>query len=79
MTISININENTNELYQSSLSPRQSEILMMISNGYSNKEIAGALEISPETVKTHLKAIFKRTKIRKRTEAIQLLGWAQVA
>ena len=58
------------------LSPRQSEVLLMISNGYSNKEIANALEISTETVKTHLKIVFQRTQIRKRSEAIRVVGWA---
>ena len=62
--------------YDFGLSPRQSEVLLMISNGYTNKEIACALDISPETVKTHLKVVFQRTKIRKRTEAIDVVGWA---
>lgn len=71
----MNISEHENKIYKFLLSPRQAEIFIMISNGYSNKEIAAALEISPETVKTHLKIIFRRTKIRKRTEATQLLGF----
>lgn len=71
----MNISEHENKFYKFLLSPRQAEIFIMISNGYSNKEIAAALEISPETVKTHLKIIFRRTKIRKRTEATQLLGF----
>ena len=57
------------------LTPRQSEVLLMISNGYSNKDIAAALEISPETVKAHLKVVFQRTKIRKRAEAKSIVGW----
>lgn len=58
------------------LTPRQHEVLMMVSNGYTNKEIASALVISPETVKTHLKEVFQRTKICKRSEAIRVVGWA---
>jgi len=72
----MNLSENNSNFYKFGLSPRQSEVFLMISNGYTNKEIATALEISPETVKTHLKVIFNRTKIRKRTEASQLIGWA---
>ncbi|MBX2848198.1 MAG: LuxR C-terminal-related transcriptional regulator [Acidiferrobacterales bacterium] len=72
----MNISHDNTEFHQFGLSPRQSEVFLMISNGYSNKEIAAALEISPETVKTHLKVIFHRTKIRKRTEASRLIGWA---
>ena len=79
MSVTLNINENRNEYFQFRLSPRQSEVLLMISNGYTNKDIATALEISPETVKSHLKVIFRRTNIHKRTQAKQLLGWPKAA
>ena len=41
-----------------SLSPRESDILRLIAEGLSNKEIARDLTIAPETVKSHLKQIF---------------------
>jgi len=72
----MNISENIKGLYEYGLSPRQSEVFLMVSNGYTNKEIATALEISPETVKSHLKVIFNRTNISKRAEAPKLIGWA---
>jgi LuxR family transcriptional regulator, maltose regulon positive regulatory protein len=42
----------------------------MISQGLSNKRIARALEISPETVKSHVKRIFLKLEVSTRTEAV---------
>jgi predicted ArsR family transcriptional regulator len=42
----------------------------MISHGSSNKRIARTLEISPETVKSHLKRIFLKLAVSTRTEAV---------
>ena len=55
------------------LSERQLDILIMVSKGYSNKEIAGSLGISPETVKSHLKTIFKRIEVQNRIEAVEFI------
>jgi len=46
------------------------EIMLLVGKGYSNKEIARFLTISPETVKTHLKEVFLRFGLRNRVEAI---------
>ncbi|MCY6381582.1 LuxR C-terminal-related transcriptional regulator [Hoeflea prorocentri] len=53
------------------LTPRQVEVLALVSKGFSNKEIGRLLEISPETVKSHLKDIFTRFGLRNRVEAIE--------
>ena len=42
----------------------------MLSQGLSNKHIARALEISPETVKSHVKSIFLKLAVRARSEAV---------
>ena len=42
----------------------------MISQGLSNKRTARTLEISPETVKTHVKHIFLKLEVGTRTEAV---------
>lgn len=52
------------------LTPRQVEILLLVSKGFSNKEIANLLEVSPETVKSHLKEIFVRFDVGNRIEAV---------
>ena len=47
------------------------EILRHISQGLSNKEIARALRVAPETVKWHLKNIFEKLNVGSRIEAVQ--------
>jgi DNA-binding CsgD family transcriptional regulator len=56
------------------LTPRERDVLAMISQGFSNKRIARALEISPETVKTHVKRIFQKLAVNTRTEAVCRAG-----
>lgn len=51
------------------LSSREIEVLMSLSRGNSNKEIARKLEISDATVKVHVKAILRKLRIKNRTEA----------
>ena len=53
-----------------SLSPREMEVLLELSLGLSNKEIARALDMTEHTVKFHLKNIFKKLSINRRTEAL---------
>jgi DNA-binding CsgD family transcriptional regulator len=52
------------------LSVRERDVLAMISQGLSNKRIARALAISPETVKSHVKHIFLKLEVGTRTEAV---------
>jgi LuxR family maltose regulon positive regulatory protein len=52
------------------LTAREHDVLAKISQGFSNKRIARALEISPETVKTHVKRIFLKLAVSTRTEAV---------
>ena len=52
-----------------SLSPRQQEIMQLLAQGLSNKEIANILGITEGTIRVHLSAIFKAIKVSNRTEA----------
>ena len=52
-----------------SLSPREQEVLHLLVRGRSNKEIGAQLFISEETVKSHLKTLFAKLKVRDRTDA----------
>jgi LuxR family maltose regulon positive regulatory protein len=56
------------------LTARERDVLAMISQGFSNKSIARALGISPETVKTHVKRIFLKLAVNTRTEAVCRAG-----
>lgn len=51
------------------LSPRQRQILSLVATGASNKHIARALSVEEVTVKSHIKAIFRKLNVRSRTEA----------
>ena len=53
-----------------SLSRREAGVLQMIARGMSNKCIARSLGITPETVKTHVKAILSKLKARTRAQAV---------
>ena len=52
------------------LTARERDVLAMISQGCSNKRIARTLEISPETVKSHVKRIFLKLAVGTRTAAV---------
>ncbi len=51
------------------LTTRESEILELLAEGLTNKEIAHKANISPGTVRIHLEHIFKKLHVRCRTEA----------
>lgn len=55
---------------QEYLSKRELEILDLLSKGYRYKEIADALSISFETVRSHLKSIYNKLHVHSRTEAV---------
>jgi len=52
------------------LTPRETEVLRQLALGRSNKEIADALSISDETVKTHVGHVFSKLQVENRSQAI---------
>lgn len=52
------------------LSVREEQILVLLSQGYSNKVIADRLELSIDTVCSHLKHVFTKLHVSSRTEAV---------
>ena len=54
------------------ITPRELEILTLIAQGLSNREIANRLFVSENTVKTHCSRAFDKLGARRRTQAVQL-------
>jgi DNA-binding CsgD family transcriptional regulator len=54
------------------ITPRELQILGLIADGLSNKEIAERVFVSENTVKTHASRLFDKLGARRRTEAVQL-------
>jgi len=61
-----------NRLVQQTLgiSDRELEVLALLAAGRSNKEIAKRLDLSPNTVKTHVARLYDKLEARRRTEAV---------
>lgn len=55
-----------------SLSPREMEVLWELSLGRSNKQIARSLYMTEHTVKFHLKNVFRKLSVNRRTEAMRV-------
>jgi two-component system nitrate/nitrite response regulator NarL len=51
------------------LSPRENDVLRMLADGLTDREIAEALVISPRTVETHVSNILHKLDVRKRADA----------
>jgi two-component system response regulator DegU len=71
--------ENALELY-APLSDREMDILLLITQGESNKQIAYSLNISPQTVKNHISSVLRKLGAEDRTQAAVLAlrrGWVR--
>jgi len=60
------------DLEQVKVTPRDQQVLNLLVQGCSNKEIAGQLNISPRTVKQHLRTLFLRAGIRDGRKRVKL-------
>jgi DNA-binding NarL/FixJ family response regulator len=62
------------------LSPRETEVLRRAASGFSNKEIAGELEISVKTVEAHKSNAMRKLRLKDRSAVVRfalLQGWLQ--
>lgn len=62
---------NRSECENLGISKRELEVLQLMANGMSNNEIAEALFVSTNTVKTHGTRLFEKLEVGRRTQAIE--------
>jgi DNA-binding NarL/FixJ family response regulator len=60
------------DINEMKVTPRDQEVLHLLVQGCSNKEIAGQLSISPRTVKQHLRTLFLRAGITDGRKRVKL-------
>jgi two-component system response regulator DesR len=53
------------------LSPREREVLDLVAEGATNRQIGERLFLSPHTVKEHTSAVYRKLGVRNRAEAVQ--------
>lgn len=53
------------------ISDRELEVLELVAQGLSNKEIASKLFVSINTVKTHLSKLYEKLEVNRRTQAVE--------
>ena len=59
-------------LIRPNLTPRELDVLRLVSRGRTNKEMASAMFISEETVKSHMKSLFQKLGVHDRAEAVSV-------
>jgi len=64
-----NVNESDSVKAESALTERQRQVLALLVDGYSNKQIAESLGVAEATIKMHVTAIFKTLNVTNRTQA----------
>lgn len=52
------------------LTPRELEVITQLAQGYSYAQVSAQLEISENTLKTHIKRIYRKFNVHNRTQAI---------
>mgnify|MGYP001940091871 FL=1 len=69
-TISGTVEQNRPAADQETLTQREQEILSLVAQGLSNREIAEQLCVSRYTVESHIKHIYRKLSVSKRTKAV---------
>ena len=55
------------------LTAREADVLLLLAKGYSQRGIAGKLDVSDNTVRTHMRNLYRKLQIHSRQEAIELV------
>ena len=52
------------------LTRREKDVLLLVTQGFNNQEIADKMSVTPYTVKSHMSGIFKKLNVKTRTQAV---------
>lgn len=74
ITLEQNLVADTAKTEDFSLTAREREVLGLLGQGISNKEISKNLFVSVETVKSHIKNIYKKLDVKNRVEAVKKIS-----
>jgi PAS domain S-box-containing protein len=66
----VHVDEEADRPPHPSLTPRQSEVLRLLERGHSTAQISGELHLSPETVRNHIRHLFRALGVHSRIEAV---------
>ncbi len=72
VVVSSDFERDQHKLESLGITPRELEILTLIAEGLSNKQIAARVFVSENTVKTHSSRVFDKLGVQRRTQAVQL-------
>jgi LuxR family maltose regulon positive regulatory protein len=67
----LNITQENEMSLKEPLTEQETKILLLVTNGMSNKEIAQRLSITSETVKSHIKNLYRKLSVNNRVQALQ--------
>jgi len=67
---SFNTNKPSKSVDEYGLSEREKEVLELLSHGFQYKQIADKLQLSIETVRTHIRNTYKKLQVQSRTDAL---------
>jgi DNA-binding NarL/FixJ family response regulator len=56
------------------LTPQEFEVLHALDKGYAYKQIAHQMQLSENTIKTHVRHIYEKLQVHSRTEALNILN-----
>jgi PAS domain S-box-containing protein len=75
----VHVDEEPDRPPHPSLTPRQAEVLRLLERGHSTTQISGELHLSPETVRNHIRHLFRALGVHSRIEAVAVARHAHLA
>ncbi|BBI34915.1 LuxR C-terminal-related transcriptional regulator [Cohnella abietis] len=71
LLLELNVAPNEGLIPKEMLTEKEATVLLLIASGLSNKEIASDMNITGETVKSHIKNVYRKLKVSNRVQVIQ--------